>query len=315
MLTVTRTLTADIWGIGGGPFDYNSVMSRASTTVLGAVLSGEVKRDGGRRGDEERAAATAATRKVGDVFTAKGEVMGCIGHGGALPLQGMRTTPGRGGTDGASNGYAHGEGGWLHWRCRFDNGDRTGLRRRGRHGGYDSALVNAHPGALVVRAAYHRCQRPPDGRASHRGHSSTRTATPAYVEKYRSDFPPPNEGGLWKDRSSQQYAAAANKSGGTAAAPHHLGGLTVLICPGLSAAAGRGDWGRGLQGPLPCFHGGHPSGAARQLPWEGAFGCDEGRKMKMAVYMAMDGEEKVNLVEIEEGQVVGWERATGMKRW
>lgn len=38
------------------------------------------------------------------------------------------------------------------------------------------------------------------------------------------------------------------------------------------------------------------------------------RKMKMAVYMAMDGEGKrVNLVEIEEGQVVGWERATGMK--
>ena len=34
----------------------------------------------------------------------------------------------------------------------------------------------------------------------------------------------------------------------------------------------------------------------------------------MAVYMAMDGEGKrVNLVEIEEGQVMGWERATGMK--
>ena len=34
----------------------------------------------------------------------------------------------------------------------------------------------------------------------------------------------------------------------------------------------------------------------------------------MAVYMAMDGNgERVNLVEIEEGQVVGWERATGMK--
>jgi len=38
------------------------------------------------------------------------------------------------------------------------------------------------------------------------------------------------------------------------------------------------------------------------------------RKMKMAVYMAMDGEGKrVNLVEIEEGQVAGWERVTGMK--
>ena len=35
---------------------------------------------------------------------------------------------------------------------------------------------------------------------------------------------------------------------------------------------------------------------------------------KMAVYMAMDGNgERVNLVEIEEGQVMGWERATGMK--
>ena len=34
----------------------------------------------------------------------------------------------------------------------------------------------------------------------------------------------------------------------------------------------------------------------------------------MAVYMAMDGNgERVNLVEIEEGQVAGWERATGMK--
>ena len=38
------------------------------------------------------------------------------------------------------------------------------------------------------------------------------------------------------------------------------------------------------------------------------------RKMKMAVYMAMDGNgERVNLVEIEEGQVMGWERATEMK--
>lgn len=38
------------------------------------------------------------------------------------------------------------------------------------------------------------------------------------------------------------------------------------------------------------------------------------RKIRMAVYMAMDGEGKrVNLVEIEEGQVMGWERATGMK--
>ena len=38
------------------------------------------------------------------------------------------------------------------------------------------------------------------------------------------------------------------------------------------------------------------------------------RKIRMAVYMAMDGNgERVNLVEIEEGQVVGWERATGMK--
>ena len=38
------------------------------------------------------------------------------------------------------------------------------------------------------------------------------------------------------------------------------------------------------------------------------------RKIRMAVYMAMDGEGKrVNLVEIEEGQVMGWERATGTK--
>ena len=38
------------------------------------------------------------------------------------------------------------------------------------------------------------------------------------------------------------------------------------------------------------------------------------RKIRMAVYMAMDGNgERVNLVEIEEGQVMGWERATGMK--
>ena len=38
------------------------------------------------------------------------------------------------------------------------------------------------------------------------------------------------------------------------------------------------------------------------------------RKIRMAVYMAMDGQGKrVNLVEIEEGQVMGWERATGMK--
>lgn len=37
------------------------------------------------------------------------------------------------------------------------------------------------------------------------------------------------------------------------------------------------------------------------------------RKIRMAVYMAMDGNgERVNLVEIEEGQVTGWERATGM---
>lgn len=38
------------------------------------------------------------------------------------------------------------------------------------------------------------------------------------------------------------------------------------------------------------------------------------RKIRMAVYMAVDGNgERVNLVEIEEGQVAGWERATGMK--
>ena len=38
------------------------------------------------------------------------------------------------------------------------------------------------------------------------------------------------------------------------------------------------------------------------------------RNFRMAVYMAMDGNgERVNLVEIEEEQVAGWERATGMK--
>lgn len=43
-------------------------------------------------------------------------------------------------------------------------------------------------------------------------------------------------------------------------------------------------------------------------------GQKRGRIFNMAVYMAMDGEGKrVNLVEIEEGQVMGWERATGMK--
>lgn len=155
VLTVTGTLTADIWGIGGGPFDYSGVMSRASTaTVLGAVLSGEVSVTVGA-GATKNARGNGGDSKVGDVFTAKGGVMNVSGTGARYRF-GDADYAYEEGTDGASNGYAHGEGGWLHWRCGVDNGDGTGFGAGGDYGGYGNALVNAHPGALVVRTAYHR---------------------------------------------------------------------------------------------------------------------------------------------------------------
>ena len=103
VLTVTGTLTADIWGIGGGPFDYSGVMSRASTaTVLGAVLSGEVSVTVGA-GATKNARGSGGDTKVGDVFTAKGGVMNVSGTGARYRF-GDADYAYEEGTDGASNG-------------------------------------------------------------------------------------------------------------------------------------------------------------------------------------------------------------------
>ena len=84
----------------------------------------------------------------------------------------------------------------------------------------------------------------------------------------------------------------------------------------IRAAAFRVQIGGGLRAlPLAPYPGGAPFRRCAPAPLGGEpLDVTRRRKMKMAVYMAMDGNGKrVNLVEIEEGQVMGWERATGMK--
>ncbi len=154
--------TADFWGIGGGPFDYSGVMNGGSTSkLLNFALSatqyavtvgaGATKNTRGSGGDTtvNRAGGSSSAAAI---FTAKGGIMNTSGTGDRYRF-GDPDKENEAGADGTSNGYAHGTGGWLHWRCGFDNGDGEGYGAGGDYGGYGNALVNAHPGALVIRIA------------------------------------------------------------------------------------------------------------------------------------------------------------------
>ena len=163
----------DFWGIGGGPFDYSGVMNGGSTnTLLNFALSatlyaitvgaGATKNARGNGGDTMFATAgggsgsgsgsSSGSSSSSAIFTAKGGIMNVSGTGARYRF-GDPDKANEAGADGASNGYAHGTGGWLHWRCGFDNGDGEGYGAGGDYGGYGNALVNAHPGALVIRIA------------------------------------------------------------------------------------------------------------------------------------------------------------------
>lgn len=161
-LRSTANYNADFWGIGGGSFDYSGVMNGGSTKkLLNFALStgqyavtvgaGATKNTRGSGGDTtvERAGGSSSE---GTIFTAKGGVMNVSGTGDRYRF-GDLEKENEAGADGTSNGYAYGTGGWLHWRCGVDNGDGEGYGAGGDYGGYGNALVNAHPGALVIRIA------------------------------------------------------------------------------------------------------------------------------------------------------------------
>lgn len=153
---------ADFWGIGGGPFDYSGVMNGGSTNkLLNFALStgryavtvgaGATKNKRGNGGNTtvNRAGGPSGAAAI---FTAKGGIMNTSGTGDRYRF-GDSDKENEAGADGTSNGYAHGTGGWLHWRCGYDNGDGEGYGAGGDYGGGGGALVNAHPGALVIRIA------------------------------------------------------------------------------------------------------------------------------------------------------------------
>ena len=152
-LDILKPYTADLWGVGGGPFDYSGVMSRASAAKVPSVQFAI-----GQQAVTIGAGATKNTRgsggdtTVGSVFTAQGGKMNASGSGNMYRFD-DNDKINEAGSDGAPNGYAHGEGGWLHWRCGVDSGDGEGYGAGGDYGGYGNALVNAHPGVLVIRIA------------------------------------------------------------------------------------------------------------------------------------------------------------------
>ena len=160
---------ADFWGIGGGSFDYSGVMNGGSTNkllnfALSAALytvtvgAGATKNARGNGGDTMFASAgggsgsSSGSSSSSAIFTAKGGIMNVSGTGERYRF-GDPDKKNEAGADGAPNGYAHGTGGWLHWRGGYDNGDGEGYGAGGDYGGYGNALVNGHPGALVIRIA------------------------------------------------------------------------------------------------------------------------------------------------------------------
>ena len=152
-LDIIKPYTADLWGVGGGPFDYSGVMCRASSAkVLGVQFAVGQQAVTIGAGATKNARGNGGNTTVGGVFTANGGVMNVSSTSKMYRFE-DEDKAGEAGADGASNGYAHGEGGWLHWRCGVDNGDGEGYGAGGDYGGYGNALVNAHPGALVIRIA------------------------------------------------------------------------------------------------------------------------------------------------------------------
>lgn len=152
-LDIAKPYTADLWGVGGGSFDYSGVMGRASAAKVPNVQLAI-----GQQAVTIGAGATKNTRGSGGdttvdgVFTAQGGKMNASGRGNMYRFD-DNDKINEAGVDGANNGYAYGEGGWLHWRCGFDVGDGEGYGAGGDYGGYGGALVSGHPGALVIRIA------------------------------------------------------------------------------------------------------------------------------------------------------------------
>lgn len=161
-LQSSENYKADFWGIGGGPFDYTGIMYGGSTSkLLNFALSatqyavtvgaGATKNARGNGGDTTVKRAGGGSNATA-IFTAKGGIVNTAGTGERYRF-GDADKADEAGADGTSNGYAHGTGGWLHWRGGYDNGDGEGYGAGGDYGGYGNALVNAHPGALVIRIA------------------------------------------------------------------------------------------------------------------------------------------------------------------
>lgn len=152
-LNIGGSYSADIWGVGGGAFDYSGVMGNGATaTVSGVTLStGQIAVTVGA-GATKYARGNGGNTTVGASFTATGGVMNTT-QTGPFCRFGDSDKADEAGEDGTSNGYAYGKGGWLHWRGGYDNGDGEGYGAGGDYGGYGNALVNAHPGVCVIRIA------------------------------------------------------------------------------------------------------------------------------------------------------------------
>ena len=152
-LDIIKPYTADLWGVGGGPFDYSGVMCRASSAKqLGVQFAIGQQTVTIGAGATKNARGNGGNTTVGNGFTANGGAMNVSNTSKMYRFE-DNDKINEAGSDGTSNGYAHGEGGWLHWRCGYDNGDGEGYGAGGDYGGYGNALVNAHPGVLVIRIA------------------------------------------------------------------------------------------------------------------------------------------------------------------
>lgn len=151
-LTVANSYTADLWGIGGGSFLFSGTLGAgSSTTVLGAILTGEIAITVGTGASRTNRGSGNAT-SIGDLLTAAGGASDIRASGERYPF-GDTSRSFEAGTDGTDNGTAYGQAGWGFWRCGTDNGDGTGYGAGGDYGGQYGACVNGHDGAAVIRIA------------------------------------------------------------------------------------------------------------------------------------------------------------------
>lgn len=150
-LSVVGTYSADIWGVGGGAFDYSGVMGNgAASMATGKTLdTGEIAVTVGA-GASKNARGNGGNTAVGAVFTAPGGAMN-VEQSGPFYRFSDSAKANEEGENGTSNGYAYGYRGWLHWRCGYDKGDGTGYGAGGSYGGYGNALVDSHPGVCIIR--------------------------------------------------------------------------------------------------------------------------------------------------------------------